>query len=69
MPSTNVALCIGVHIVEAFVPEEEDVLLRCDGLRIEKVAVYFGVWAKIEQMCWYLMEPDRQRIVLGAHCI
>ena len=39
MPGANVALRVWVHVGEARVPEEPDVLLARDGLGVEEIMV------------------------------
>lgn len=39
MPGTDVALCVGMHVGVASMPEEPDVLLIRDGLGMKKSVV------------------------------
>ena len=45
VPGANVALGVGVHVLEATVPEEPDVFLVCDRSRTEKILVNFRIRA------------------------
>ena len=50
MPSTDVSLCIGVHVGKASVPEEPDVLLVDDLPGVEEVVVNIIVWARVKEV-------------------
>ena len=50
VPDADVALCAGVHVGVAGVPEEPDVLFVCDGFGVEEVVIDFRIWAEVEEV-------------------
>lgn len=52
MVGADGALCVGIHGVEAGVPEEPDVFVGGDGGRVEEGMVDVSVGAEVEEVGW-----------------
>ena len=57
VPSADVALCVGMHVGKAGVPEEPDVLLIEYGFGMKEIMIDLDVWAYIEEMIGNDMKP------------
>ncbi len=67
VPGADVTARVRVHVCEAAVPEEPDVLLVRDGLGVEEVMVDVRVWAEVEEVRWDGMDAGVERVGLRIH--
>lgn len=55
MPSADSPLVVWVHIRESIVPEEPDILLVGDGLRMEEIKINIRIGTEVKKVARYGM--------------